>query len=92
MCNHHNKYVHLNVDLSKFKITYCDNQSIIFNHIDDTDMEDRIRDSYVVIYSDSAWMGGNIGVNLYLDGFTQGSDLQLDQALLELDKHFINKK
>lgn len=91
MCNHHVRYVDLNIDLSRFKISYCDVQSVVFTHVLDTADYTLMRSSYVAIYSDGAWMGGNIGVNLYIDGRNIHAE-QLDQALLELDKHFSKQK
>lgn len=89
MCDHHSKYVHLDIDLSRFKLAYCSGDQIIFTHILDPDPESR--SNYAILYSDGGWMNNNLRVTLYHNNISIGGDLQLDEALMMLDDLFKDK-
>lgn len=79
-------YTDLNVDMSKFRLRYCDNQFVIFTHINDP--LDDIYKNYVRVASSNGWMGSDLEVVLYIDELVVHTVSQLDEALVELDKIF----
>lgn len=84
MSCHNHKYIDLNVDMSKFRLRYCDNQTIVFTHINDP-LE--LYRSYVSLSCDN-WMGSELIASLYIDSKVVNNVSQLDAALVELDKIF----
>lgn len=86
MCDHHSKYVHLDIDLSRFKLAYCTADQIIFTHISDPES----KSTYVILHTDGGW-SNNLNAILYHNNISIGGDLQLDEALMMLDDLFKDK-